>query len=212
MKTRVGVLVSGSGTNLQALIDALGMDDSAAELAVVISNRADAFGLERARGANIPAVHIKHKGRKREEFDAELVTVLREHGVEWVVLAGFMRILTPVFLDAFTGRVINIHPALLPSFPGLHGQQQAFDAGVQVAGATVHFVDGGMDTGPIIAQGAVPRLTDDTVETLSARILSVEHQLLPMVVRWAAEGRLRLSDQGIELELLPDEARWVWGG
>ena len=161
MTGRIGVLISGSGTNLQALIDAFAHDDTV-EVAVVISNKADAYGLERASTAGIPTVVIDHRGKSRRSFDAELVDALRSHRVSWVALAGFMRIITPVFLDAFPGRVINIHPSLLPAFPGVNAQQQAYDAGVAVTGATVHFVDAGMDTGPVIAQGEValkPKLT-----------------------------------------------------
>ena len=126
--------------------------------------------------------------------------------VSWVALAGFMRIITPVFLDAFPGRVINIHPSLLPAFPGVNAQQQAYDAGVAVTGATVHFVDAGMDTGPVIAQGVVPRRDDDAVEDLKARILTMEHRLFPMVMRLAAEGRLALRDGEVEADLLPGES------
>jgi len=211
MTTRIGVLVSGSGTNLQALIDAFPHGGSV-ELAVVISNKEDAYGLQRARAASLPAVFVDHRGKSREHFDAEVVDCLREHSVDWVALAGFKRIITSVFLAAFPSRVINIHPALLPSFAGIRAQQQAFDAGVQVAGATVHFVDGGTDTGPIIAQGAVPRLPGDTVDDLNARILAVEHRLFPMVIRWAAEGRLQLVDGLAEVTLRDGESRSIWGG
>jgi phosphoribosylglycinamide formyltransferase-1 len=200
MSGRIGVLVSGSGTNLAALIDAFSVDDTAAEIAVVISNKADAFGLERARRAGIPAVAIAHTGKRRSEFDAELVAVLRAHRVEWVALAGFMRILTPIFLDAFSERVINIHPSLLPRFPGVAAQQQAFDAGVDLTGATVHFVDAGTDTGPIIAQGTVPRLADDTAADLRARILHMEHQLFPMVLGLATAGRLAVVSGSVTID------------
>ena len=200
MSGRIGVLVSGSGTNLAALIDAFSSPDSGGEIAVVISNKADAFGLKRARRAGIPAVHIGHKSKPREAFDAELVDVLKAHRVDWVALAGFMRILSPVFLNAFPGSVINIHPSLLPSFPGVAAQQQAFDAGVQLTGATVHLVDAGMDTGPIIAQGAVPRLAGDTAGDLSARILEMEHTLFPMVLRMAVLGRLTVKNGQVSME------------
>ena len=202
MSGRIGVLISGSGTNLQSLIDAL-EGHPMGSIAVVISNRADAYGLERARRAGIPAVVVSHRARSREQFDDELVSILRAHEVEWVALAGFMRIITKRLLSAFPGRVINIHPSLLPAFPGLNAQQQAYDAQVEQTGATVHFVDAGMDTGPIIAQGVVPRLEDDTVDTLQQRILRMEHRLFPLVVRLAVEGRLRLGGRGdvlVELE------------
>ena len=205
MTGRIGVLISGSGTNLQALIDAFAQDDTV-EVAVVISNKADAYGLERAAAAGIPTVVVDHRGKNRRSFDAELVDALRSHRVSWVALAGFMRIITPVFLDAFPGRVINIHPSLLPAFPGVNAQQQAFDAGVAVTGATVHFVDAGMDTGPVIAQGVVPRRDDDGVDDLKARILAMEHRLFPMVMRLAAEGRLALRDGEVEAELRPGES------
>jgi phosphoribosylglycinamide formyltransferase-1 len=211
-RTRFGVLLSGSGTNLQALIDAANTQHHPAEIAVVISNRKDAFGLERARQAGIPAVHVPHKGKDRAVFDQELVDVLVAHDVEWVALAGFMRILTPTFLSAFHNRVLNIHPALLPAFPGTNGQGQAFESGVRIAGATVHLVDSGTDTGPIVAQGAVPVLETDTAETLQQRILRVEHVLFPKVFRWAAEGRVSVSD-GRAVVTLPDgEERFCWQG
>ena len=211
-RTRFGVLLSGSGTNLQALIDAANTEHHPAEIAVVISNKKNAFGLERARKAGIPAVHVPHKGKERSVFDQELVDVLVAHGVEWVALAGFMRILTPTFLSAFQNRVLNIHPALLPAFPGTNGQGQAFESGVRIAGATVHLVDAGTDTGPIVVQGAVPVLEDDTAETLQQRILGVEHVLFPKVFRWAAEGRVSVSD-GCAVVALPDgEERFVWQG
>ena len=205
MTGRIGVLISGSGTNLQALIDAFA-DDPAVEVAVVISNKADAYGLTRAKVAGIPTAVVDHKGKSRSVFDAELVEVLSAHQVTWVALAGFMRIITPVFLDAFPGRVVNIHPSLLPAFPGINAQQQAFDAGVDVTGATVHFVDAGMDTGPIIAQGSVRRLKGDSAEDLKARILAMEHRLFPMVMRMAAEGRLQLDDGDVTADLRPGES------
>ena len=194
-----GVLLSGSGTNLQALLDAAAQPDFPGRPAVVISNRRDAYGLERARQAGVPAVWIPHRGKDREEFDAELVATLRAHAVEWVALAGFMRLVTPTFLDAFPQRVINIHPALLPAFPGVDGQGQAHAYGVRIAGATVHFVDGGTDTGPIILQGAVPVLPDDTRDTLQARILKVEHQLYPRALALALSGQLSLEGRHVRL-------------
>ena len=212
MSVRFAVLLSGSGTNLAALIDAANTTESPAEIAVVVSNKAGAYGLQRARDAAIPAVHISHKGKERTEYDAELVQTLRAHNVEWVVLAGFMRILTPVFLDAFPNRVINIHPALLPSFAGVNAQQQAFDAGVRIAGATVHLVDAGVDSGPVISQGAVPVLEGDDPEALQQRILSMEHRLLPMVMHWAAQGRLSVVDKRVSVQLHSGEQRYLWGG
>ena len=206
-RVRVGVLISGGGTNLQALIDAASAADFPAEIAVVVSNREHAGGLQRAEKAGIPSVWIPHRGKPREVFDAELVRVLKDAGCQWVALAGFMRIVTPVFLDAFPGRVLNIHPALLPAFPGVHAQKQAYDAGVSTTGATVHLVDAGMDTGPIIAQGAVARLPDDSLDDLQARILEVEHRLYPMVLRWAAQGRVQIEAGQLVVDVPDGESR-----
>ena len=206
-RVKAGVLISGGGTNLQAILDAAADAAYPVEVALVFSNRADAGGLERARRAGVPTEALSHRGfPDRASYDAAVVELLRRHEVEWVCLAGYMRIVTPTLLTAFPGRVLNIHPALLPAFPGLHGQRQALEAGVRVAGATVHLVDEGTDTGPIIAQGAVPVLPEDTEETLSARILRVEHRLYPMVLRWAAEGRIRLEGRRVSLDLPPGEA------
>jgi phosphoribosylglycinamide formyltransferase 1 len=189
----LGVLVSGSGTNLQALLDAIGAQTLDARVAVVVSNKEGTGGVERATRAGVPAVVVDHKAYGgREAFDAKVVEALRAHGVEWVVLAGFMRIVTSVLLDAYPMRVINIHPALLPSFPGVDAQRQALDYGVRVSGCTVHFVDAGTDTGPIVAQRAVPVLPGDDVESLRARILTEEHLLLPEALGWIAEGRVRV--------------------
>jgi phosphoribosylglycinamide formyltransferase-1 len=207
MNCRIAVLVSGSGTNLQALMESAERDDCPAEIAVVVSNRGDAFGLERARQAGIEAVHVPHLGKERVQFERDLVSALQTRSIDWVFLAGFGRILTPVFLDAFAGRVLNIHPALLPRFPGLHAQQQAYDAGVLFSGATVHFVDAGTDTGPIIAQGVVSRLAADTVEDFSSRILRMEHRLYPMVLRWVAHNRLEQIDGTAAVQLNSGEAR-----
>jgi phosphoribosylglycinamide formyltransferase-1 len=187
----LGVLVSGGGTNLQAILDAIAAKTLDARVAVVVSNTAGAGGLERAKKAGVPTVVLDHKAYAgREAFDAAVVDALRAHGVEWVVLAGFMRIVTCVLLDAYAMRVVNIHPALLPAFPGVDAQKQALDYGVRVTGCTVHFVDAGTDTGPIIAQRAVAVLAGDDVETLKARVLVEEHRLLPEVLQWIAEGRV----------------------
>lgn len=212
MSCRVAVLVSGSGTNLQALIDASRQSSASAEIAAVISNKEHAFGLQRARDAGIDALFLDHRGKKREEYDRDLVDALNRYAIDWVFLAGFMRILTPVFLNSFPGRVVNIHPALLPSFPGMAAQRQAYDAGVSISGATVHFVDGGMDTGAIIAQGAVQRLPEDSFDEFSARILRMEHRLFPMVMRWAAEGRLSYSQCSAKVRLNEGESRSLLGG
>lgn len=208
----VGVLASGSGTNLQALLDACADPAFPARVTVVVSNRGGAGALDRARAAGIPAVHLpKLRATPRTEYDASLVAVLGQHDVEWVCLAGYMLLVTPVFLDAFPGRVLNIHPSLLPAFPGLHAQQQALDHGVRIAGATVHIVDGGCDTGPIICQGAVPVLADDDVQALSARILRVEHRLYPRALAMAAQGRLAVDQGRVHVQLRPGEDTWVWG-
>lgn len=207
-KVPVGVLISGSGTNLQALIDACAEPDFPARIAVVISNRKRAHGLERARRAGIPTAWLWHRPHPtREAYDTLLVDTLRAHGVQWVCLAGFMRIITSVLLDAFPGRVLNIHPSLLPAFPGLDGPGQALDAGVRIAGCTVHGVELGVDAGPIVLQAAVPVLPDDDRDTLAARILTQEHVLFPRALRWAAEGRLRLTPGRAEVDLRPGEAR-----
>jgi phosphoribosylglycinamide formyltransferase-1 len=196
----VGVLISGRGSNLQALIDAQGRGELGGEVGVVISNVASAAGLDRARRAGIPALVIDHRGKKREDFDAEVVAGLRAHGVDLVCLAGFMRLLSPLFVRAFAGRILNIHPALLPAFPGLEVQRQALEYGVKVSGATVHFVDEGLDSGPIVAQEAVPVLSSDTPETLAARILEAEHRIYPRAVRLVLEGRCRIEGRRVKVE------------
>jgi phosphoribosylglycinamide formyltransferase 1 len=189
---RVGVLVSGSGTNLASVLEAAQCDAlGGARVVLVLSNRPRALALERAGRAGVKAEVVDHKAfADRPAFETALVELLAREGVELVVLAGFMRLLGKTFLDAFGGRIINIHPALLPSFPGVDGQGQALDHGVRITGCTVHFVDEGTDTGPIIAQAAVPVLEDDDEHTLRERILMEEHRLLPQVIRWIAEGRV----------------------
>lgn len=198
---KVGVLASGSGTNLQALLDAGAAGRlGAARLVVVGANVPGCGALARAQQAGVPTFVLDHRQfPSREAFDAELVTALRQHGCEAIVLAGFMRILTPVFLDAFPQRVINIHPSLLPAFPGVDAQGQAFRAGVKVAGCTVHFVELGVDAGPIIAQVAVPVLDDDDATALRARILAEEHQVLPAAVRALSEGRVHVEGRHVRV-------------
>ena len=189
---RIGVLASGRGSNLQAIIDAIEAGQLDCRL-VVVSDRADARALERARKHGAEAVFLDPKAYpSREAFDQAVLGVLAEHRVELVCLAGYMRVLSPTFVRALPGQIMNIHPALLPSFPGLHAQRQALRHGVKISGATVHFVDEGVDTGPIICQAAVPVREDDTEETLAARILEQEHQLYPRAIRLFAEGRLSL--------------------
>ncbi|NTX13389.1 phosphoribosylglycinamide formyltransferase [Myxococcus sp. CA051A] len=193
-RVRLGVLVSGSGSNLQALLDACAREDFPAEVACVVSNMPGAYALERARAAGVPAVVVDHKAHaSKVEFEAALLEALRAAGVEWVCLAGFMRLLSADLLGRFTGKVLNVHPSLLPSFPGLHAQRQALERGVKVAGCTVHFVDAGTDTGPIIGQAAVPVLPDDDEKSLSARILVEEHRLYPLAVRLAVTGQVALD-------------------
>lgn len=189
----LGVLVSGSGTNLQALLDAVADGRLPAKIGVVVSNVANVRALDRARAADVPSIVVDHKAfPSREAFDAAIVDVLRAHEVRCVVLAGFMRLVTPVLLDAYPHRVVNIHPALLPAFPGVHAQRQALEYGARVTGCTVHFVDAGMDTGPIIAQTPVPITDDDDEASLTARVLVEEHRLLPEVLSWIVEGRVEV--------------------
>jgi len=194
----IGVLVSGSGTNLQSILDACAKGEMKARVVCVISNKADAYGLERARQAGVPALHLDHRAYSgREAYDEALVATMREFGVQLVAMAGFMRIITPVLLEAFPMAVMNIHPALLPAFPGLHAQRQALEYGVKVAGCTVHFVDPGTDTGPIIIQAAVPLIEGDTEQTLSARIQKEEHRIYPEAIRMFAEGRLQVAGRTV---------------
>lgn len=197
----VGVLASGGGTNLQALIDAERRGDlGPAKLVVVVANVAGCGALARAQTARLATELIPHRAYPdRDAFDEALGAALRAHDVQLVVLAGFMRILGPRFLEAFPRRVINIHPSLLPAFPGLHAQQQAFEHGVKLAGCTVHFVDGGLDSGPIIAQTAVPVLDADDAESLRVRILAEEHKLLPAAVRALAEERVEIAGRHVRL-------------
>jgi len=198
-KVRIGVLVSGRGSNLQAIIDNIEKGLLPAEIAVVISDQPDAYSLERARKHNIPAIHISAKGykAKRDEYDALLVKELQKNKVELVCLAGFMRIITPTLIKTFPNRILNIHPALLPAFPGLHVQKAALDHGVKFSGCTVHFVDEGMDTGPIIIQAVVPILDNDTEDSLSERILKQEHKIYSRAIHLYAEGRLKIDGKRV---------------
>jgi phosphoribosylglycinamide formyltransferase 1 len=197
-RLRVGVLASGRGSNLQALLDASARADFPARVEIVVCDREGAFALERAARAGVSRAVVNPKDHAdRTAFDAEIARILETHRVGLVCLAGFMRILGPAFVRAFAGRLVNIHPALLPAFPGLHAQRQALEAGVKVAGATVHFVDEGVDTGPIIVQACVPVLDGDTEDSLSARILVEEHRLYPEAVRLFALGRLRTEGRRV---------------
>lgn len=198
MPMRIGVLASGRGTNLQALLDAQAAGRLGAEIVVVVSDNPNAQALARAHRHGIPTRVLEPKDYgSREDFDRALAALLQAHRVELVVLAGYMRLLSPVMLQAFPQRIINIHPSLLPSFPGLNAPKQAWRYGVKYTGCTVHFVDEGMDTGPIIAQRVVPVDPQDTVEELAAKILREEHRLLPQVVRWLAEGRVFLQGRRV---------------
>ena len=197
---RIGVLASGSGSNLQAILDACASRAIPAQVAVVICNVADAKALQRAEAAGVPAVLLSHqKIASREEYDRQVVTALQKHSVDLVCLAGFMRLITPVLLGAFEHRILNIHPSLLPAFPGLHAVRQALAAGVRVSGCTVHVVDEGTDTGPIVIQAAVPVLDGDTEETLSARILVQEHRCYPRAIALWAEGRVRIEGRRVRI-------------
>jgi phosphoribosylglycinamide formyltransferase-1 len=194
----LGVLASGRGSNLQAILDAIEAGRCPARVAVVVSDRKDAPALERARRAGAKAVHLDPRAYPdRVAFDDAVAEVLRQHGTELVCLAGYMRVLSAEFVRRFPGRILNVHPALLPAFPGLHAQRRALEHGVKIAGATVHFVDEGVDTGPIVLQAAVPVLDDDTEDTLAARILVEEHSLYPEAIRLYAEGRLRLAGRRV---------------
>jgi len=193
MPHRLGILLSGRGSNFLAIADAIATGKLAnAEIAVVLSNLANAPGLAAARERGLPAVAIEAAGRKRAEHDAEIVAALCQYGVDLVCLAGYMRLLSPGFVQAFPQRILNIHPSLLPAFPGLHAQQQAFDYGVTVAGCTVHFVDEQLDHGAIILQRAVTVAKDDTAETLAARILVEEHQAYPEAIERVLSDKYRL--------------------
>ena len=201
---KIGVLVSGNGTNLQAILDRCADGTLSAEIACVISNKAEAHALERARKHGIPTVHIDHRDFPgRAHYDAELVDTLRKHDVGLVVLAGFMRIITPVLIDAFPAAIMNIHPALLPAFPGLHAQRQALEYGVRITGCTVHFVDAGTDTGPIILQTAVAVDPEDTEDTLSAKIQLEEHRIYPQAIQLYADGRLKVEGRKVIISPLP---------
>jgi len=192
-RLKVGVLISGRGSNLQALIDACAEPDYPAEIVLVLSNRADALGIERASRAGLKTTVIPHGDFvDREGFEAALDGALREAGAEFVCNAGFLRILTPWFVERWRDRQINIHPSLLPAFPGLHTHERALAAGVRFSGCTVHFVRPAMDDGPIIVQAAVPVLPDDDAGTLAARVLAAEHRIFPLALRLVAEGRAKV--------------------
>jgi len=200
-KLQLGVLASGSGTNLQSILDACASQSIDAEVALVISNNPDAGALIRAADAGAPNTCINHRDfSSRESFDRAVVTALQDAGVELVCLAGFMRLITEDFLAAFPGRVMNIHPALLPAFPGLDVQRKAIEYGARFSGCTVHFVDSGVDTGPVIIQAVVPILDGDTPEDLAGRILSQEHKVYPRAIQLFAEGRLKIEGRRVRID------------
>ncbi|PKN38208.1 MAG: phosphoribosylglycinamide formyltransferase [Deltaproteobacteria bacterium HGW-Deltaproteobacteria-2] len=198
---KLGVLISGNGSNLQSIIDHIEKGSLRAIIKIVISNNPDAYGIIRAKKHGIPVVILKHTNFKnKEDFDLELINILKSNNVDLVILAGFMRILTPAFLKAFSHKIMNIHPALLPSFPGIHGQKQAVEYGVKISGCTVHFVDEGVDTGPIIIQSAVQVFDDDTEETLAARILKKEHMIYPQAIQLFADGKIEIKGRKVRIK------------
>jgi len=202
---KLGVLISGGGSNLQSIIDHIENGILPVQIKMVVSNNPQAYGLTRAKKHGIPCAVFNHQDfSSREDFDLEMIRVLQSAGVDLIVLAGFMRILTRSFLQAFEQKIINIHPALLPAFPGTHVQQKALDYGVKFSGCTVHFVDEGVDTGPIIIQSVVPVLPDDNAETLAARILKEEHKIYPQAIRYFAEGRVIKNGRHVEIKNVGD--------
>lgn len=202
----IAVLISGSGTNLQAIIDAIESQRLDAKIQLVLSNRAEAFGLVRAKNHGIPVEVLDHKRfPNREAFDQAVVDILRARDVELAVLAGFMRLLSPVFVSAYSNRIMNIHPALLPAFPGLHVQKKAVEHGVRFSGCTVHFVNEACDEGPIIIQAVVPVFPNDTEESLAARILEQEHRIYPRAIQLYSEGRLRVEGRKVLVDGLAEK-------
>lgn len=197
---KIAVLVSGGGSNLQSIIDSMESGYLNIQIAVVLSNKEDSYGLTRAKNHGIPTQVVSHGDfNSREEFENRLIQVLDGYDVELVVLAGFMRVLTPLFVNHYHHRIINIHPAILPAFPGTHGQKQALDYGVRFSGCTTHFVDEGTDTGPIIIQAIVPVLPDDTEESLGLRILREEHRIFPESLKLWSEGRILIEGRKVKI-------------
>ena len=194
---KLGVLLSGRGSNFEAIADNVAAGKIPAEIAIVISNKPNARGLERARERGIPAESISSRGQEREEYDRQVVAMLKEKRVDLVCLAGFMRLLSAYFVREYPNRILNIHPSLLPSFPGLEAQEQALEHGAKISGCTVHFVDEHLDAGPIIVQAAVPILDDDTAETLSARILTEEHRIYAEAINLVLGGKFRIEDRRV---------------
>jgi phosphoribosylglycinamide formyltransferase-1 len=197
---KLGILISGNGSNLQSIIDHIEKGSLKAIIKIVISNNPDAYGLTRAKKHGIPIVVLKNGDFKnKEDYDLELINILKNNSVDLVILAGFMRIITSTVLNAFPQKIMNIHPALLPSFPGIHGQKQALEYGVKLSGCTVHFVDEGVDTGPIIIQNAVQVFDDDTEETLAARILKEEHRIYPQAIQLFSEGKIEIKGRKVRI-------------
>jgi phosphoribosylglycinamide formyltransferase 1 len=198
MKKRLGVLLSGRGSNFEALADSVAADRiPGAQIAIVIANREGAQGIDRAAARGIPTLVLPSRGLEREAYDRQVVAALREHKVDLVCLAGYMRLLSPYFVQAFPQRILNIHPSLLPSFPGLESQRQALEYGVKFAGCTVHFVDENLDAGPILLQSVVPVLDSDTEDTLSEKILREEHRIYSQAVKIVLEGRFKIEGRRV---------------
>jgi len=195
----IAVLASGSGTNLQSIIDNIKKGRIKAKLVVVISDKKDAFALERAEKHNIPACFVDAKGREREEHDREVIKILEKYDVDLIVLAGYMRLLSPYFIRKYKWKILNIHPALLPSFPGTHGYEDAWNHGVKVSGCTVHFVDEGLDTGPILLQKINPVKEDDTLESFKERGLSIEHKAYPEAINLVLNGRVEVKGRKVRI-------------
>jgi phosphoribosylglycinamide formyltransferase-1 len=209
-QARLAILISGRGSNMQAFIAACASGELDAQISVVISNSPEAAGLQRAAQAGIATCCIDHRAfPSREAFDQALVKELETRAVDLVILAGFMRILTPVFIKPFAGRLLNIHPSLLPKYPGLHTHQRALDAGDTQAGVTVHFVTPELDGGPPILQARVPIVAGDTAQTLAARVIVEEHVIYPLAAQWYLQGRLKLTDQGAYLDENPIPATGI---
>jgi phosphoribosylglycinamide formyltransferase-1 len=198
---KLGVLISGNGSNLQSIVDHIEEGSLKAIIKIVISNNPEAYGITRAKKHGIPVVVLRNGDfQNKAAFDLELIRILKNNCVDLVILAGFMRIITPALLNAFPHKIMNIHPALLPSFPGIHGQKQALDYGVKLSGCTVHFVDEGVDTGPIIIQSAVQVFDDDTEDTLAARILKEEHRIYSQAIQLFAEGKIEIKGRKVRIK------------
>jgi len=205
MSLKIAVLISGSGSNLQSIINRIEQNVLDAEITLVLSNKKGAYGLERAACHGLKNMVVEHTSfGSREEFDKAMTSKIRDSGATAVILAGFMRILSPFFIGSFPGRILNIHPALLPSFPGVNGQKQAADYGVRISGCSVHFVDEKMDHGPIIIQAAVPGFAEDDAKSFGSRILTLEHRIFPQAIQWLAEKRLEISGRNVKVKNAPE--------